>query len=449
MFRIHRRHGISLSLLCLVASAARAQAPVEPAARSLHSWAEARQLMAAHQPTLQQQHAALLRARAGAELALSRLLPRLDVSAGSEYSPIRPYQTREGNQLVWRHNTFDASSLVPSANATFSITFSLADLTLLDSAETGIDAEGYALAATRHQLIGSLASAVLTVLGGERVAARNVAGLEAARERMRLTERLVALGRATALDQLRFEQDLGEAESGVVAANEALSQARQALGDALGLPAAIGLVDGFDATQLLSPQTSGCHPLAQLGNRPDRVAAEQRATQAAQASRAASLAYLPALRIGSQYNASYGAPSTIVTAGPRALLQTWSISANLIWTVADGGARSAASTQSDADVLAARAGQDAALLATTGEYRSAIRLVSVAQANLDIAQRTLEAARTMDQLSHKALELGKASALEVVDAARRLRGVEITAAAREVELLSARVRAQLTLSVCS
>jgi outer membrane protein TolC len=436
-------------LLCLIASGAHAEAPLEPAARSLHSWAEARQLMAAHQPALEQQHAALLRARAGVELALSRLLPRLDVSAGVEYSPIRPYQTRDGTQVVWRHNLFDDSSLVPSANAVFSITFSLADLELLDSARTGIRAEAYALAATRHQLIASLASSVLTVLGAERVAARNLAGLEAARERMRLTERLVELGRATALDKLRFEQDLGEAESGVVSANEALSQARQALGDALGLPQAIGLAEEFDTTQLLAPQTSGCRPLAQLGDRPDRLAAEQRASQAAQAAHAASLAYLPSLRLGSQYDASYGAPSTVVTEGTRAVLQTWSATANLVWTVTDGGARRAGITQAEAESLAAKAGVDAATLATTGEYRTAIRLVSVAQANLDIAQRTLEAARTMDQLSHTALQLGKASALEVVDAARRLRSVEITAAAREVELLAARVRAQLTLTVCS
>ncbi|HKP64023.1 MAG TPA: TolC family protein [Polyangiales bacterium] len=444
MFRL-LSSAITLGLLCLFTSNARAQ---EPAARTLQTWAEARQLMAAHQPVLRQQYAQLLRARAGAELALSRLLPRVDVGIGAEYAPLRPFQVQEGTKPAWRHAIFD-SAVVPSANATFSITFSLADLALLDSAESGIDAEQYASAAARHQLITGLAGSILTVVGAERVAARNVAGLEAARQRMRLTERLVALGRATALDRLRFEQDLGEAESGVVNANEALSQARQALGDALGLPEAVGVSDAFDVAQLLSPQQSGCRPLARLGDRPDRLAADQRAAQASQAGRAASLAYLPSLRIGTQYNASVGAPATIVTESPRSVLQTWVASANLVWTVAEGGARRAGTSQAEADSLAAQAGQDTANLATTGEYRTAVRLVSVAQANLDIAQRTLEAARTMDQLSHKALELGKASALEVVDAARRLRAVEITAVAREVELLSARVRAQLTLAVCS
>jgi outer membrane protein TolC len=425
-----------------------AAAPIEPAARTLRDWGEAKALLIAHQPSLQEQLAALQRAQASVQQAWSELLPRLDLGAGTDYRLVRPIFFGAGQPA--QHAAFDERTLVPSANASLSITFSLAGLARLDSAQSGAAAERLGLEATRHQLLGQLASSVLGLLSAERVAARNRAGLEAAQERMRLTERLVALGKATSLDALRFEQDLSEAQSNLVSANEALSQGREALGGALGLRDAVGLAGEFDPLGLLSPQVSGCRSLAGIEDRPDRRAAALRSQQANGARRAASYAYLPELRLTSQYLASYGQqPSAFVTLEPpRGLLHDWSANANLVWTLYDGGARSALVDTAAADAAAARAQQERTAIASGTEVRSSWRLVQVSQANLEIAQRSASAAREMDRLSRKALELGSASALEVVDAARRLRATEITVAAREVEAVAAQVRAYMALAVC-
>jgi outer membrane protein TolC len=424
----------------LLASSASAQT-------TLHSWNEARQLLLEHQPSLRQQRAELARAQAGVEQAWSRVLPRMEVAIAAEYSAVRPFLVASDQPA--RHQLFDARSFVPSANASIAITFSLSALAALDGAEIGVSAERETLGATQHQLIGTLAANVLHALAAQRVAARNRAGLEAAQERMRLTERLVALGKATSLDALRLDRDLSEAQSEVVNSDELLAQARDTLGGALGLRGAASVADEFDPLALSSPAASGCTPLARLDERPDMRAGRERTRQAAAATRAANLAYWPELRLATGYSGSYEDPAAaFVLDRPRDVLHTWNATASLSWTIFDGGLRAADTANAEAERIASRAGLDAAAIASTTEYRAAQRLISVARANLDISQHSLEAARSIDRLSRKALELGSASALEVVDAAKGLRANEITFAVREVELLAAQVRAHMASSVC-
>ena len=421
-------------------------APIEPATRTLQSWTEAKRLLRAHHPTLQQQQAALTRADAQVTQAISRMLPHLDVGVGTDYSLVRP--TFVAYDRPAEHQFFDERSLVPNGNAALTLTFSLAALRSIASAERGVDAEKLTLAATQHALVGTLAATVLGVLGAERVAMRNQAGLAAAAERMRLTERLVALGRATALDAWRFAQDLGEARTRVVSANEALSEAREALGQALGLPEAVRLATSFDVSRLLTAQDAGCQRVARLADRADMRAADARIEQAERATSAAELAYLPEIRLGSQYVGTFAPTSAITYEGQRGLLHNWSATANLVWSLLDGGARAGGVRTAEADLHAARSEQTATQIAAHFEQRKAERLVQVARANLTIAEQNLTAARHVDALSHKALELGHASALEVIDAARNLRAVEIAHAVSEVDLLAATLRQQLVLAIC-
>ncbi|HKU39623.1 MAG TPA: TolC family protein [Polyangiales bacterium] len=433
-------------LSLFVASSADGQAhsvPLDSPTRTLRSWSEAKQLLDAHQPSLREARASITRAHAGVKQALARLLPRIDVSAGTDFSPV--YQSFGPRDEPAPHEILDFRSLVPNAGAALSVTFSIADLVQLESAEVGVDAETLGLRATRHALIGTLASSVLGVLAAERVAARNHAGLEAARERMRLTERLAAVGKLTALDALRFSDDLSEAESAVISADETLFEVREDLGGALGLPQPVTVLQDFD----VSAPAVGCKPLAQLRDRADRRAARKRAESAELAERAAGLAYLPELRFVTQYEASYGGIGVLSPFdGERAVAHRWTASANVVWTVFEGGQRSADSARAAAERLAAQAALDATEIATSTEYRRAVRLVSVTRASLDVALRSLEAAQKADTLSRKALELGSASALELIDAARRLRSIESTVATREVEWLAAQLRAQLAISDC-
>lgn len=414
----------------------------EPAAVQLGSFAQAKQLLMTHQPALQLQAAVVTRAQGQVQQALSQLLPRLELGIAADYAFLRrPIGSEETRVL-------DGRTFVPSGTASLSLTFSLARLAQLDSAQLLLAAETRGLAAMRHQLIAGLASTVLGVLSAERVAARNVAGYAAAQERMRLTQRLLEVGRVTAVDALRFAQDLSEAQSELVSAVEALSQAREALGMALGVHEAVGIAVDLDVQALLPQNGLDCQPITNLDARPDRQAAQLRVEQARAAASGARLAYWPELRLSSLYGARLTPSLEVSGEGTRELVHDWGARANLVWTVYDGGQRAADVLTADSEVTRLGAERAQTISDSEQERRRSSRLQSVTRANLEAAQSSVEAARKLDVLSRKALELGTASALEVVDAARRLRAVEITLAVREVEELAARVNARLALAIC-
>ena len=433
-----------LTVFCPVAAQAQLvdKLQAEPAAVQLSSFGQAKQLLSAHQPRLQLQAAAVARAHGQVEQAMSQLLPRLELGVGADYGLIRRTVASPETRK------FDTRNLIPSGTATLAITFSLARLAQIDSAELQVDAETRGLAAVRHQLIGALASTVLGVLSAERVAARNADGYAAAQERMRLTQRLLEVGRVTAVDALRFSQDLSEAQSELVSAVEALSQAREALGVALGVREPVGIAAELDVQTLLPQNGADCRPIAELDARPDRQAAQLRVDQARAAASGARLAYLPELRFSSTYLARLSPAVEATGEGVREVINDWSARANLVWTVYDGGQRSAEVARADVEAFRLRAEQEQVIIDSAQERRRSQRLVTVARANLEVAQSSVDAARKLDQLSRKALELGSASALEVVDAARRLPAVETTLALREVEELAARVDARLALAIC-
>lgn len=433
---------IALILSCSSVLSVRAQ-PVdvlspEPAAVVLASFEQATQILVEHQPALQLQAAAVTRAEADIEKALSALLPRVEIGAGTDYAFIRRPVGSDTTLVL------DSRTFIPSASGLLSITFSLSRLASLSSSELQRDARALNFSATRQQLLGALAASVLGVLSAERVAARTSAGYAAAEERMRITSRLAELGSVTALNALRFSQDLSDAKSELVSAVETVSEARRALGRALGLREAVGVTDDFDVQQLLSQ----CHPISKLDDRLDRQAAKKLVDSGEEAERAAKLAYLPELRLTSQYAARLTPALESQLSGSRELVDDWSARVNLAWTLYDGGARSSDVTRAEADLVAQRADLERVNIDTALELRRSQRLVSVTGATLEAARASVEAAREIDRLSRRALELGTATALEVVDAARRLRAVEVTLALREVEELSARVRLHMTLAIC-
>lgn len=417
-----------------------------PPRLALRSWEQAKQLMLGHEPQWQTQRAALARANAGLQRALAQLLPQIEASLGTDYSPVRVAFASVQQAAV--HQFFAESSLIPRGSAALSLTFSLSRLATHEAAEHALDAQTHALAGTRQRLLATLGASVLAVLSAERVVARQQAGCDAAADRLQMTRRLVELGRGTELDVQRFVQDLSDARSQLVGAQEALAEARDSLGVALGLREAVAVASDFDVSTLLTPRGAGCKPLPSLSERSDRRAAQAQLAQARASARAAELAFLPEIRVQSQYLASYAPTSAVTFSGRRGLLHNWSVSANLRWTVYDGGTRAAALGDARAAARSAAAQQQATAIATTRESRAAKRLVSVATANVEISRQGTEAARTVDRLARRAMELGHASALEVLDAARRLRQSETTLAVREVELAAARLRALMAGASC-
>jgi outer membrane protein TolC len=409
--------------------------PTPPAERQIETWDEAKRLMERHQPALDRSMAAVTQAEAAVGRALAQLLPQLQGNVGAEYNTGRATSF-----------TSFAGDLVPGASVALAAGWSVANLRMVQSSRSGLRAERQELAATRHALLGTLSSTLLGVVAAQRVADRNRAGLAAALERLHMTERLVELGRATALDLARFTQDLYEVQGAVVSGDEALWQAREALGSAFGLGEPVSVAPGFEPSAFLrDARASGCEPLSALSERAQLRAAQGRERRAEAALSATRSAYLPELQLSTSYSAIHAplAPET-----DAEWIQNVGVTASLAWTVFDGGQRRANMRAAHAELTQAQAEHRARGIAAQTEYRRAQRLVIVARTNLEIATHNLDAAQRADALSRKAFELGNASALEGVDAAKRLRTAEITLALRGIELAGAQIRAHMALAQC-
>ena len=83
---------------------------------------------------------------------------------------------------------------------------------------------------TRRTLDLSLANQIVSVVTAERSAEINRSGLRVALEQLELSKRKEALGAATALDVVRAKQNAANARAALVNGDEALREAREALG---------------------------------------------------------------------------------------------------------------------------------------------------------------------------------------------------------------------------
>ena len=404
--------------------------------RRVNNWQEARALLRKHHPQLEQAKAQLLSAQAETDRALATLLPQIGVSGGASYVPIRADVIGENNR-----------NWLLDGNAFIRENLSLADAQRYGSSRTARDAEALRLAATRHDLVEGLGVALLQALAGERVTKQYQAGLDAAQTRFDVSQRLLELGRATPLDTIRFEQDLFEAQRALVNAQESRRQAREGLGLALGLPTATQVPEDFELNALLTTAPdSGCRALSAPQERADARAAATAVESAEEAATASRLAYLPELLLSVNYD--HRVDTGLSGPAERLRLSNLIVGATLSWTIWDGGIRGAAMDAADAEVRRAQGAERAVRnnLAILG--RRSARAVTVAQQNLDIATQALRSAHKADDLSRRAFELGKATALEGVDAARNLRSAQINATLRETDLLIALLRARLFHSQC-
>jgi len=429
-----------------VTVAAGVQASASEVQYQVHDWAYAKSLMDENLPALSVAEAGVASAEAQVNASQGALLPRVQLSAGAVFNPIRPRYN--SSYALDGHQYLAIQSLQPMVAATAVWTLSLQALRDYRSEVAGLQAQQLTLDARRHELLLSLASALLDVVAAQRFTDRTRAGLQAAEKRLAMTRRMVELGRATKLDENRFVQDLHEVQQDLVSSEQSLWQARESLGSALGVNAPVGVFERFSFETLLGdPNVSGCEELSSTLDRADLQAAAERAKQAELAVDAVELSYLPELRLENSYQGVYADTEAITFGGGRTLLHTWSSSASLVWTLFDG-TRAAELDRRKAALDQVRTEYRSLALAAESEHREAVRLVDSAQRKLEIAEDDMQAAKVADNLARRSFELGTVSALEGVDAAKRLRAAEITLALREVELVYARLRARMSQAQC-
>jgi outer membrane protein TolC len=437
---------LRLALLALTAQSAPAApddallAPLAPAGRSLSSWDEAVALFAAGSTDLRVAAAEVVRAQGQQRIALAALLPTLGGAAVASFGLL---PAPAGVDPV----TAAFQGAAPYQTLSLAATLSLIDLrtwNALAQAGDAARASRLSLDDARRLLLLNLAQALLTAVTSERVAELARAGLRDALARLQLAERSARAGAVSELDLDRVRQDVEVARGPVLTADEAVRQAREALGLALGVGEAVGLAPGFELDGLAGRVAGRCRALADLDARADLGAARARVEVAQRGS----------LDVGAQYLPSLGVRSTaqlfiVPGAGATTLLPLWNLQAVLTVPLWDGGARYGAARLADAALEQARAREAAVARAARFDLDRARRGVEVAEASRAVAARALEYASRTDQQVRQAYQAGLGTSLELVTAAAALRQQQLTVALRDYDVLRARVAALLALAECA
>lgn len=294
---------------------------------------------------------------------------------------------------------------------------------------------------TKRVIALNVANAIVGVVTAERVAELNRLGLRNALTRLELTTRKTALGGGTGLDVIRGRQDVETARATLVAGDESLRQAREALGLALGLPEQVGVPPNVDLNGLEASARSSCKPSANIDERADIAALHGRVEVAHRLVNDVKYQFSPTIDVRSGVN------TTTVNTG-AAPNTTWNVQAVLTVPIWDGGIKYGNLRDTQAQELAAVQKLEAARRQATIQIEQARRAVGVADDRRRVAEAARNLAAENDRLTRTAYLEGRGTSLELVTAAQALREAEIQLAVRDFELVKARVAAVLALATC-
>jgi outer membrane protein TolC len=294
---------------------------------------------------------------------------------------------------------------------------------------------------TKRTLELALATQVVAVVTAERSAELNRIGLRTALEQLELTRKKAADGAATGLDIVRAQQNAANARATLVSGDEALREAREALGLALGIPQEIGVaptvrIDGFAEDAL-----KACQALSDVDERPDIAAARTNLEVAKRNLRNVWFSFLPTLT----GQASLSATSVAPVGYPN---PTLSITAVLTVPIWDGGTRFG-------NVKYAKAAEDVALETLEADKRQAIIQVEQAQRGIEVAEVSARVAREQrdlaaknDTMTQTAWMHGQGTSVDLVTASEAHRLAELNLAVSDFNVVKARLAATLALATC-
>lgn len=403
--------------------------------RQLESWDEAVSLFSSRSTDLKVAAQEIVRASARRRSALGALLPQLNGSALASFSLLPPPPGDSSTAALFGAAPYQTFGLVAQ--------LAVIDVRAWNALATAIESENVAKlsnADAQRLLLVNLAQALMTVVAAEKLAELNATGVADAQARLDLAEKSEKAGVTTSVDVARLRQDFALAKAQVVSADEAVRQAREALGVALGLDEPVGVSPSFQLDGLAAQVPARCRAVADLEARPDVRAAKA----------AVGLAHRGVLDVGAQFIPSVGVrmnAQAFVIAGSA--FPIWNIQAVLTVPIWDGGARYGALRDANAVEAQAEARKDAALRNARVELQRAQRGIEVATQSRELAKVAFEQAELTDSLIKKSWENGFGTSLELVTAASALRTQRLQLALKDYDVLRARVVALFALSECN
>jgi outer membrane protein TolC len=296
----------------------------------------------------------------------------------------------------------------------------------------GVDNLDVAIASdadVRRQTAITAARAYLSIVAEKRVLDATVRARDTARAHYIFSRTRREGGVGNRVDEVRAEQELATDEAQLQNSLNALLRAQEALGTIAGADRPL---DAAEEPALAAPSNTVDAIRDAEQRREDVRAAQLRASAADHVSRDSWLDYLPTL-LGT-FQPFYQAPPT--TTMPRT---GWVAQLLLTINIYDGGIRSGQAKERDSLANEAHAQLDSLLRQARSEVRVAFDSLERGDAALAESLRAADRAGEALQLANRAYQAGATSNLEVIDAQRRARDADTSAAVAEDAVRQARL----------
>jgi multidrug efflux system outer membrane protein len=419
-------------------------APVPPPKGVLASWEQGIAYLRARSTDLRIALEQALQAEAQTRIALAAYLPT--IAGTGVYMHNILTNPAPGGQ-AFTGVGFSTSSRVPipdTFRGNIQLQQALINVQAFDAIsidELNEDATKLSVEDEKRTLALSIANQIVAVVTAEREAEINRVGLKVALEQLEIAGRKQALGAATGLDVVRAQQNAANARATLVTGDEALRQAREALGLALGVPEEMGVDPNVDINGLAQSAMTSCHVVQQLDERADIAASRTRLEVAKRNLRNVAFQFLPTVAATS----ALAADSTATNSYPN---PTWNIQGILSVPIWDGGARYG-------QLRNARAAENIAAQQLEALRRQAVIQVEQAQRQLVVAETSDKVAREQrdlaaqnDRMTQTAYMAGQGTSLELVTASEAHRQAELNLALQDFGVVKARILAVLALATC-
>lgn len=426
-------------------------APMVPAPHMITGFREVLSLLSNESLTLRIAQQDIERAKGQERTALAGVLPSLSATG---QATLRPFQdqsvscTPSGTQFCSFNNSVQPSQT--NGSLRLAELLSARSWYAIGTAEKSVDASKLRAEDARRTAIAAAASAIVSVVTGERVAEINRVGLRAALQRLELTKRRKRLGSGTDLDIVRAEQDAATSRSQLVSGDETLRKARESLGQLFGKSEGYGVPVTFTLDAIEPALKSACKP-AKADERTDVLAAKVDLEVAQRGVTDVKLGFLPTLELSTTLSVSSSQSELRGDVPLSTSTQTtvWSIGALLTVPIWDGGARYGQMKTANANVEQAKTRVEQATVTATLEATQSQRAINVAEQARTLSERARDLARETARLSQVAFESGAGTSLDLIDSGRVLRQAELDLAVKELEVVRAKIAALLALSACN
>jgi outer membrane protein, multidrug efflux system len=409
--------------------------PPAAAPRQVGSWDDALALIRAQSPDYITASENVARAEAQKRIVLAAVLPILDVQGS---------YTHQFYTVAFAVAGFNLVSPPPNLwTVSAGLSWAVVDpraIYRVGTASENIKVARLSFSDQRRQIALSIVHSMLATLAAERVSEVNRVGLRSSLERLALTQARLKYGQGTALDVDRGLRDAESARRLIIAGDEALIEAREGLGAALGSPVAISPPGGLDLDQFEVAVARTCHLNDDIDRRPDVQAARGQADIAERRVHEAELLYSPTLGVGSQF-----ADNNVAVLGPT---KTWDVQGVLNVPLYDGGARYGALRDARAAAEQARQNLVATRLSAIVDSETAKRLVGVRMAARAVARRQVDLDQRIDDRTRDGYANGLGNSLDLVTSAQDLRQAQIDLALLDYQVAEARADAVLTNAEC-